>query len=102
MTFIPDAPRVAEQGFPPSFDWKFLPAKFYDTQMKNSTSEMNLNGLNGNVVNGMKASSSAFEILRNSTNDLREEEPEAEPEPEPEEVVVRRSAKKVSRPRTFM
>lgn len=96
LVVVPDAPRIAEQGFPPSFDWKILPAKFYDT-MKPSYSEKNLS-TNANE-NGMKSSSSAFEILSRSNSELKEEEPE--PVVKEQEVVVKKSAKKSHRPKTF-
>lgn len=94
LTNVPDAPRIAEQGFPPNFDWKFLPAKFYDSRMKSTVSELNLSSLN---ENGMKAASSAFELLSRSNSNLNEE-PEQEPQ---EEVVEKKSAKKINRPKTF-
>ena len=103
LTFIPDAPRISEQGFPPNFDWKFLPAKFYDSRMKSTVSEFNLSSVN---ENGMKAANSAFELLSRSNSNLNEEEPRQQPEtkvePEPkEEVVAKKSAKKSARPKTF-
>jgi hypothetical protein len=99
LVVVPDAPRIAEQGFPSSFDWKFLPAKFYaDSPMKPAHSDFNLSSnTNGN---GMKPSNSAFEILSRSNSNGVEDEPEPAPEVK-EEVVVKKSAKAVNRPRTF-
>lgn len=98
LVVVPEAPRIAEQGFPSSFDWKFLPAKFYaESPLKPAHSDFNLSSnTNGN---GMKASSSAFEILSASSGNLIEDEPE--PEVKDEVVVTKRSAKKVNRPKTF-
>lgn len=93
LIVVPDAPRIAEQGFPPSFDWKFLPAKFYNTSLKPANSEINLSSnLNGN---SMKTSNSAFEILSRSNSNLVEGEGEAE------EIVEKKEIKAVERPRTF-
>lgn len=98
LVVVPDAPRIAEQGFPPSFDWKFLPAKFSDVPMKPAHSEINLSSNANGISNGMKPSVSAFEIVTRSDSNLAEDEPEVEAK---EEVVVKRSAKKVNRPQTF-
>jgi hypothetical protein len=88
---VPDAPRIAEQGFPSSFDWKFLPAKFYNSTMKPANSEMNLStNVNGN---SMKTSNSAFEIL-SSTSDNNDER-------EVETFVSKKEVQTVDRPRTF-
>lgn len=94
---VPEAPRIAEQGFPPSFDWKFLPAKFYaDSPLKPAHSEINLSSnLNGN---GIKPSVSAFEILSNSSGNLIEDEPEVVVV---EEVVVVTKKSSKGRPKTF-
>lgn len=62
--------------------------------MKTTVSDLNLSSAN---ENGLKASSSAFELLSRSNSNLNEEEPEAEPK---EEVVVKKSAKKANRPKT--
>lgn len=93
LTTIPDAPRIAEQGFPPNFDWKFLPAKFYDSRMKSTVSEFNLSSTN---ENGLKAAGSAFELLSRSNSNLNNVEPEVK-----EEAVAEKSAKKVSRPKSI-
>jgi hypothetical protein len=103
LTYIPDAPRVAEQGFPQNFDWNFLPAKFFDSKMKAAFSEINLssiplpsrlgNDLNGN---GMKASSSAFEILSKSNGNLNGKDFDSG-----HEEAVKEISLKASRPRTF-
>lgn len=98
LTVIPEAPRIAEQGFPPNFDWKILPAKFYDSRMKSTVSEFNLSS-NPNE-NGMKASSSAFELLSRSNSDSNLiEEPAEVTEEVP--VVVKKSARRSGRPKTF-
>lgn len=70
--------------------------------MKAAHSDMNISrrhngiGLKVNEFNGngMKASSSAFELVNNSKENLNEEEPEAK--------LVKKSSIKVSRPRTFV
>lgn len=103
LTVIPDAPRIAEQGFPPSFDWKFMPAKFTEAKMKPSVSEFNLSS---NVMeNGMKPSISAMDILSRRNSNLEEEDP-GEKEKVGENVeekpaAKKKSAKKVARPKTF-
>lgn len=97
LVVVPDAPRIAEQGFPPGFDWKFLPAKFFNGKMKPASSEFNLSSnamVNGN---GMKPSVSSFEIVSRSHSNLNE----ADVGGEKQEVVVRKSAKKIGRPKTF-
>lgn len=101
LSVIPEAPRIAEQGFPPNFDWKFLPAKFYDKKMSFTQSDLNLSS---NVnENGMRASSSAFDILSRSNSNLNEAGPDAPTEADPEakeETLVKKSAKKSSRPKS--
>lgn len=93
LTTIPEAPRIAEQGFPPSFDWNFLPAKFYDTQMKSSYSDFNLSSnVTSNASNNMKSSKSAFEILSKPNDEVQEvKEPE----------VVSQVVEAIDRPKTF-
>lgn len=94
LVVVPDAPRIAEQGFPPSFDWKFLPAKFYNSSMKPANSDFNIsNNLNGN---GMKNSTSAFEILSRNNSNVDDEEEKSD------EVVVKKEAKTIERPSTFV
>jgi hypothetical protein len=90
---VPDAPRIAEQGFPPSFDWKFLPPKFYNSSMKIANSDMNLN--RNSDRNGMKNSASAFEILSRNNSNLDEEV-------QSEEKVSKTELTNGDRPRTFV
>lgn len=72
LIVVPDAPRISEQGFPPSFDWKFLPAKFSEVPLRPAQSELNLSSnTNGN---GMKQSSSAFEIISRSNSNLNDDD----------------------------
>ncbi|XP_070506432.1 uncharacterized protein [Chironomus tepperi] len=68
LTVIPDAPRIAEQGFPSHFSWDNLPAKFYQPPLKFSQSEINLS--NNHTENVMKQSSSAFEILSTTDSNM--------------------------------
>ncbi|CRL04179.1 CLUMA_CG017287, isoform A [Clunio marinus] len=100
LVAIPDAPRVAEQGFPPSFDWNILPAKFFsENSIRSSQSEFNLSHVKENT---MKASSSAFEILSRSNSHQMEDESDPKHEQESErEPVTKKSSKKVQRPKTF-
>lgn len=108
LSVVPDAPRIAEQGFPLSFDWKFLPPKFFtNAALKGAMSEFHLNQI-GVAPNGLKSSVSAFEILsRSNTNledtfDEEEEsfeklEQEAEYAEQQHQVVVDR----LERPKTY-
>lgn len=75
LTVIPDAPRVAEQGFPPHFSWDSLPAKFYQPPLKFSQSEINLSS---NTEGYMKQSNSAFEILSTTDGNMNNEEVQEE------------------------
>jgi hypothetical protein len=88
---IPDAPRVAGQGFPSHFSWNFLPAKFFDAPLKASQSEFNLSS----NENKLKPSNSAFEILSRSEslNDVNEMEESSEKGEEPK-------VEKVDHPKT--
>ncbi|KAL7031544.1 hypothetical protein ACKWTF_007045 [Chironomus riparius] len=72
LTVIPDAPRIAEQGFPSHFSWDNLPAKFYQPPLKFSRSEINLSS--NSTENVMKQSSSAFEILSTTDSNMNNEE----------------------------
>lgn len=84
LTVMPDAPRVAEQGFPPTFSWDSLPAKFFDVPtIKASQSHMNLST---HTESHMKQSNSAFEILSRteSNEDLNDNEPIKEEEDQPQ------------------
>jgi hypothetical protein len=69
LTVIPDAPRVAEQGFPPHFTWDILPAKFYDAPIRASHSEYNLSS-NPSDSKVLKPSASAFDIIGSNGNDI--------------------------------
>ena len=65
LTVVPEAARIAEQGFPSSFDWNFLPAKFSNPVLKSSQSEY---ALNNNISSNLKPSNSSFEILSTSSD----------------------------------
>lgn len=102
---IPDAPRIAEQGFPSNFSWDILPAKFYEAPLKVAHSELNLSSNpepDSDVVvgNGMKSSKSAFEILSLSDNMMNNVETEEEVRVE-EEKIKKVVSKTVERPKTF-
>jgi hypothetical protein len=74
LTVVPDAPRVAEQGFPPNFTWDILPAKFYEAPIRAAVSEMNLSMKpEGNLL---KPSVSSFEIMSRSDSMQNGEEEE--------------------------
>lgn len=93
---MPDAPRIAEQGFPATFDWKFLPPKFFSSSaMKGAVSEFNLNSMKSN---GMKPSASAFEILSRSNTNLSENTHEEE---QVDESFEQKEIEKIERPKTY-
>lgn len=106
LSVVPDAPRIAEQGFPVSFDWKFLPPKFFASSMKGAVSEFNLNSIVG-APNGMKSSVSAFEIISRSNSNanlgdtFEEEEDPLETEEETDESFENVVVEKVERPKTY-
>lgn len=97
LVVVPEAPRISEQGFPPSFDWKFLPPKFYNSAMKPANSEMNLKS--NFIGNGMKVSTSAFKVLSLSNSNVNEVEREVGNEVE--EFVDKTNVEELERPRTF-
>ncbi|KAG5684639.1 hypothetical protein PVAND_013859 [Polypedilum vanderplanki] len=94
LTVIPDAPRIAEQGFPSNFTWDILPAKFYEAPLRVAHSELNLsNNINDG---GMKPSVSSFEIISRSDDMYNNGEEETH-----EEEITKVEIKKVNRPKSF-
>lgn len=84
LTIIPEAPRIAQQGFPPNFDWSFITeidAKTYNLPTK-SQSEYTLNTTAAESLPQRKLSLDALSTTTD-TDDLVNNNGNVE---EPEEV----------------
>jgi hypothetical protein len=94
LTVIPDAPRVAEQGFPPNFTWDILPAKFYEAPIRVARSELNLSSNHEGSL--LKPSVSSFDIISRSESLNNGDAEEAQ-----EEEIVKTEVSKVDRPKSI-